>query len=131
MRKVLHILGLVTGIGPLISALRTRWDDFDAHGRVELGQTATLELPAGEVSIAFESSETGSRGTPADVPTITAADGSEVAVDLMGALQGPSAKRRGHFTDEQIRKRFATAKLPSDGAYTVRAAGCGVLIGSV
>ncbi len=130
VRQLLRILGLVTGIGPLITAMRTSWDSFDAYGTVPSGESATLRLPAGPISIAFATGEKSSRGVEADLPAIAAVDGGEVPVEFMGALQGPSSQKSGYFADEQVRKRFATAVVPAEGDYVVRAAACTVLIGT-
>lgn len=130
MRQLLRILGLVTGIGPLMTAMRTSWDSFDAYGTVPSGESATLRLPAGPISIAFASSEKSSRGVEADVPAIAGVDGAEVRVEFIGALQGPSLQKSGYLADEQVRKRFATAQLPAEGDYVVRAAACTLLIGT-
>jgi hypothetical protein len=124
------MLGLVTGIGPLMGALRTSWDSFDAYGSVPKGQPANLELPAGPISISFASGDESSRGVVEDVPTIVGAQGQRVPVEFMGRMQGPKAIKRGYFADEQVRKRFATALIPADGSYVVTAAGCKVLVGT-
>jgi hypothetical protein len=130
MRQLLRFLGLITGIGPLIAVLGTRWDAFDAYGVVGAGESRTLRLPAGAVSIAFETSNRGSRGARQDIPSIADPDGRAVPIECMGTLQGPSVTKSGYFADERIRKRFATAQLPAPGDYLVTASGCTVLIGS-
>lgn len=130
MRQALKFLGLMTGVGPLMTALRSSWEAFDAYGRVAAGEAAVLRLPAGPVSIAFESSNRGSHGASADVPSITGPDGRPLPVEYMGRLQGPSATKSGMFADERMRKRFASVDLPTEGEYTVRATGCTVMLGS-
>ena len=130
MRQALKLLGLMTGVGPLMTALRTSWEAFDAYGTVAAGEAAILRLPAGPVSIAFESSNRGSQGASSDVPSIAGQDGRPVPIEFMGRLQGPSATKAGMFADERTRKRFASADLPAGGDYVVRATGCTVMLGS-
>jgi hypothetical protein len=86
---------------------RTNWDSFEAYGRVPAGESATLRLPAGPISIVFESREPSSRADEGDLPTIVAARGEELPVELI-----------------------AMAELPYDGDYLVQAGDCEVLIGS-
>jgi hypothetical protein len=129
MRAVLGFLGLVTGIGPVVEAMRARWDDFDAYGTVPAGEQAVVWLPAGSVSLAFHSNDQRSRGVQADVPTIADMSGREVPVEFMGRMQGPSITKRGYFADERMRKRFASVEVPTGDDYLVSAAGCTVLLG--
>jgi hypothetical protein len=129
MRQVLTFLGLVTGIGPLLTAFRTRWDSFDAYGSVPPRESAILRLPAGPISIAFEGGR-NSRGVAEDLPTIASTAGRELPVRLIGGLQGPSATRRGPFGDDRKRKRFATTEVPADGDFVVTAGACTVLLGT-
>jgi hypothetical protein len=130
MKGPLRILGLVTGIGPLMMMLRTSWDSFDAYGTVAKGDSATLALPAGPVSISFFTNNENSRGVVEDMPTITTTAGARVAVEFMGQLQGPRLMRRAEHEADQIRKRFATAEIPADDAYVVTAGACTVLLGT-
>jgi hypothetical protein len=107
-----------------------RWDAFAAYGVVPAGESTTVRLPAGAVSIAFESRYPGSRRALADLPSIADDRGREVPIAYTGAPQGPSITKSGFFADQRIRRRFATAKLPAPGDYFVRASGSTVLLGS-
>jgi hypothetical protein len=129
MSEPLRILGLITGMGPLMTAMKTSWEAFDAYGTVPAGERATVHLPKGPISISFATSEKTSRGVEADVPEITDIHG-KVPVEFMGRMQGPSLMKRGWFADEQVRKRFATAEIPVEGEYVVTARGCKVMLGS-
>jgi hypothetical protein len=130
MSGLTKALGLMTGVGPLMTALRTSWDSFDAYGTVPRGESATVALPAGPISVSFASGEESSRGVVEDLPTIVGTAGTRVPVEFMGRLQGPRSMKRGYLADERIRKRFATAEIPADGEYVVTAAACTVLLGT-
>lgn len=126
MRRVLRVFGL----GPLIVAFRTSWDSFDCYGTVPARQRSILELPAGPVSIAFESGSKYSTGGEADLPEIVDMDGRHLPTELMGGLQGPTMTREEKRSPLVMRKRFATAAIPGDGDYAVTAGVNPVLIGT-
>jgi hypothetical protein len=126
MRQVLKNLGL----GPFMAVVRTSWDSFDCYGTVPAGQRSILELPAGPISIAFESGSKYSKGVEADLPKIVDMDGRQLLVELMGSFQGPSITRQEKRSPLVMRKRFATAMIPADGDYAVTAGVNPVLIGT-
>lgn len=126
MRQVLRVLGL----GPLMAAFRTSWDSFDCYGTVPAHQRSILELPAGPISIAFESGSKYSKGAEADLPKIMDMDGRQLPIELMGRLQGPTTTREEKRSPLVMRKRFATAAIPADGDYAVTAGVNPVLIGT-
>jgi hypothetical protein len=130
VKRVLRVLGLVSGIGPLLMVLRTSWDSFDAYGTVSKGETRTLALPAGPIAVSFESSSQYAEGVVEDMPTITTSGGGRVPVEFMGQFQGPRLMHRSEHEADKVRKRFATAEIPADGEYVVTAAACTVLIGT-
>jgi hypothetical protein len=126
MRQVLNSFGF----GPLVAVFRTSWDSFDCYGTVPAGHRSILELPAGPISIAFESGSKYSKGVEADLPKIVDMDGRQLPVELMGSLQGPSLTREEKRSPLILRKRFATATIPADGDYAVTAGVNPVLIGT-
>jgi hypothetical protein len=126
MRQVLKSFGL----GPLMAVIRTGWDSFDCYGTVPAGQHSILELPAGPVSIAFQSASKYSKGVEADLPKIFDMDGRRLPVELMRSFQGPSLTREEKRSPLVTRKRFATATIPADGDYAVTAGVNPVLIGT-
>jgi hypothetical protein len=93
MRQVLKFLGLITGIGSLVTALRTPWEAFDAYGTVLAGESASLRLPRGTISISFETSNRTSRGVPSDVPSIVGPSGQPVTVEFMVRSKGRARSR--------------------------------------
>jgi hypothetical protein len=126
MRQLLKSVGL----GPLMAVFRTSWHSFDCYGTVPAGQRSILELPAGPISIAFESGSKYSKGVEADLPNIVDMDGRQLPVELMGSFQGPSMTREEKRSPLVMRKRFATATIPADGDYAVTAGVNPVLIGT-
>jgi hypothetical protein len=94
------------------------------------GQRSILELPAGPISIAFESGSNYSKGVEADLPKIVDMDGRQLPVELMGSFQGPSMTREEKRSPLVMRKRFATATIPADGDYAVTAGVNQLLIGT-
>jgi hypothetical protein len=109
---------------------RASWDSFDAYGSVAAGEAVTLRLPAGPVSIAFESTERSGSADERDLPSIVAARGEELPVEFMGRMQEPVLNSGGMSSGNRMRKRFATVELPYDGDYLVQAGAREVLLGS-
>jgi hypothetical protein len=130
VRQVLKVLGMITGIAPLVMALRTGWDSFDCYGTVPAGERAIVELPAGPISIAFESGSRYSKATKEDLPKIVDMRGRELPATFMSGLQGPTSTRTGMHTGDVMRKRFASAEVPTDGDYAITGGACALLIGT-
>jgi hypothetical protein len=130
MGQALKVLGTITGIDPLFRAIWTSWESFDSYGTVPKRASASLRLPAGEVSIAFQSGSKTSKGLAADLPTITDSSGRTLPVKFMELFQGPSITKTGPFSGPVVRKCFATAEVPAEGDYLVTAGACRLLIGS-
>jgi hypothetical protein len=91
-------------------------ESLDSYGTVSAGEPTSVWLPAGTVSISLQSNGGLHRGMHGDLPTIVSGDGERVPVTLL--FGGPSAGR------------FATADIPADGEYVIRARGSDLLIGS-
>jgi Short C-terminal domain len=113
---VISILGLIGSI--LLNVFV--FDKFNAYGQVPVPGSASLQLPAGEVTISFHTQVFGSASGGLPIPNLGIAfDGPDgVADPVLTEDLGSTTS-----VNNDVRRRIWIAQIPADGHYQVTTTG--------
>lgn len=124
--RILLFSGILTmivgGIGFIVVMALNAFvlDEFDAYGEVPIPGTGQVQLPAGEATISFHTSVTGSPSGSFPVPALT------LGIDPPEGAPDPvlTENHSGTTTvNSDTHMRIWTAQVPVAGLYTVRTSG--------
>jgi hypothetical protein len=112
---------VIGGIGLIASLVANAFflDKFDAYGEVRIPGSASLQLPAGEVTASFHTVVTGSSGSGLPVP--------DLKLSIVGPIGRPDSPEVAVKTDfgastivnNDARVRVWTLQVPEGGTYRV------------